>query len=81
MILKLDLFSPIVCIKFLTNFAKKLESGDTSDMKKMEEKFRATCKKAKNKENRFVSIIYAHISGLKINFGAWWPVGPVVLIS
>lgn len=42
-----------VCIKFLTNFAKKLESGDTSDMKKMEEKFRATCKKAKNKENRF----------------------------
>lgn len=42
-----------VCIKFLTNFASKLSSDEMSDMKAIEEKFKAACKKAKNKENRF----------------------------
>ena len=32
-----------------------------SDMKAIEEKFKATCKKAKNKENRFVSAFYSMI--------------------
>ena len=32
-----------------------------SDMKAIEEKFKAACKKAKNKENRFVSAFYSMI--------------------
>ncbi|XP_078384907.1 mesencephalic astrocyte-derived neurotrophic factor homolog [Oculina patagonica] len=41
-----------VCIKFLTNFANKLTSEEMK-MDMIEEKFRAACKKAKTKENRF----------------------------
>lgn len=48
------LFLP-VCIKFLTNFAKKLTDDDMKSVDKIDEKFRAVCKKAKTKENRFVS--------------------------
>lgn len=48
------LFSP-VCIKFLTKFASKLTSEDMKSIDKIDEKFRAVCKKAKTKENRFVS--------------------------
>ena len=44
-----------VCIKFLTNFAKKLTDEDMKSIDKIDEKFRAVCKKAKTKENRFVS--------------------------
>ncbi|CAH3028841.1 unnamed protein product [Porites evermanni] len=42
-----------VCIKFLTNFASKLSSDDLSDLTKIQDKLKATCKKAKTKENRF----------------------------
>lgn len=48
------LFLP-VCIKFLSNFAKKLTDDDMKSLDKIDEKFRAVCKKAKTKENRFVS--------------------------
>jgi len=48
------LFLP-VCIKFLTNFAKKLTDDDMKSLDKIDEKLRAVCKKAKTKENRFVS--------------------------
>lgn len=44
-----------VCIKFLTNFAKKLTNEDMKSIDNIDEKFRAVCKKAKTKENRFVS--------------------------
>ena len=46
---------PPVCIKFLTNFANKLTDDDMKSLDKIDEKFRAVCKKAKTKENRFVS--------------------------
>ena len=49
-------FSLSVCIKFLTNFVKKMESEKLSTVDEIEEKFRAVCAKAKNKENRFVSM-------------------------
>lgn len=42
-----------VCIKFLTNFANKLTSEDIKDVSTIQEKFKAACKKAKTKENRF----------------------------
>lgn len=42
-----------VCIKFLSNFAKKLTDDDMKSLDKIDEKFRAVCKKAKTKENRF----------------------------
>ena len=44
-----------VCIKFLTNFANKLTDEDMKSVDKIAEKFRSVCKKAKTKENRFVS--------------------------
>ena len=46
-----------VCIKFLTNFANKLTDEDMKSIDKIDEKFRAVCKKAKTKENRFVSSV------------------------
>ncbi|XP_068758415.1 mesencephalic astrocyte-derived neurotrophic factor homolog [Montipora capricornis] len=42
-----------VCIKFLTNFASKLTDEEVKSVETIQQKLKAACGKAKNKENRF----------------------------
>jgi len=48
----------LVCIKFLQKFEKTLTDADRKDDKILTEKLKKACDKAKNKENRFVSLFF-----------------------
>ena len=50
-------FFLIVCIKFLTKFGDTLSDDDRSTPDKIKEKLLSTCKNARGKDERFVSII------------------------
>jgi hydrogenase maturation factor HypE len=46
---------PLVCIKFLTKVKDSLAPKEEGDLEAIEKKLRTACKKAKTKDNRFVS--------------------------
>ena len=50
-------FFLIVCIKFLPKFGDTLSDDDRSTPDKIKEKLLSTCKNARGKDERFVSII------------------------
>ena len=53
---KFSVFFFLVCIKFLSKFDKSLSDEERKDQNLMTQKLKKTCMKAKNRENRFVSL-------------------------